>query len=77
MSEHRCVFFADADEIATDIPVSLDGSWKSRRMDSRHGFVTAVSADTGEVLDRHYMCSRCPVCLSWADKEGTEEYMEW
>ena len=46
MSQHQCVFFSDADETATDIPVSLDGSWELRRMDSRFGFVTAGSVDT-------------------------------
>ena len=45
-------------ETVVDIPVSLDGSWKSRHM-SQHGMVAAISADTGEVVDCYYACSVC------------------
>ena len=73
----RATFFSDPDSSPADIPVSLDGSWKSRRMDSRHGVVASVSADTGEVLDRHYLCSRCAACAMWSGREDTDEYMDW
>ncbi len=37
-----------------DVPTSMDGSWK-HKIQSNHGLVAAISADTGMVLDRHYM----------------------
>lgn len=39
-------------DILVDIPVSVDGSWLTRGKQSRHGFVTVISVDTGDVLDR-------------------------
>ena len=65
------------DNTIIDVPVTIDGSWKSRRMDSKHGFVTAISVETGKVLDRVYRTSRCHGCAWWKGKEGTPEHAEW
>ena len=60
-----------------DIPASLDGSWESSHMDSRHGFLALGFADTGVVLDWHYLRCRCPACAMWSGREDTNEYMDW
>lgn len=60
-----------------EVPVSMDGTWKSRNQ-SRHGFVAAVSVETGQVIDSHYMCSTCPSCKLWEGKDkDSVEYLEW
>ena len=56
--------------------VTIDGTWLNRGTSSRHGFVSVISVDTGEVLDFHYMCSVCPECETWEDKTS-QEYLEW
>ena len=56
--------------------VTIDGSWLNRGVSSRHGFVSVISVDTGEVLDYHYMCSVCPDCETWDDKTSPE-YLQW
>ena len=56
--------------------VTIDGSWLNRGVSSRHGFVSVISVDTGEVLDYHYMCSVCQACEAWDDK-SSPEYLEW
>lgn len=63
-------------ESVVDCGVTIDGSWLNRGLSSRHGFVTVISIDTGEVLDVHYMCSVCPECSKWEDKTSPE-YLEW
>ena len=55
--------------------VTVDGTWLNRGVSSRHGFVSVISVDTGEVLDYHYMCSVCPDCETWEDKTS-QEYLE-
>ncbi|XP_013404174.1 uncharacterized protein LOC106169300 [Lingula anatina] len=44
-----------------DCGVTIDGSWQTRNL-SKHGFVAAISVDTGEILDVHYMCTTCRTC---------------
>jgi hypothetical protein len=42
-------------DVPVDTGVTVDGAWQTRGMSSSHGFVTCISAETGKVLDRHYM----------------------
>jgi hypothetical protein len=61
-----------------DIPVTVDGSWQSRGMQSNFGIVSAISAETGEVLDAHLMTNHCQKCRQMSHLEkDSEEYMEF
>ena len=67
----------EVDDITIDVAASFDGSWKSRGFHSRHGFVSAISADTGEVLDCVYKTSLCRECAKWTGKKDTPEYLDF
>ena len=66
----------EQNEEVIECGVTVDGTWLNRGTSSRHGFVSVISVDTGEVLDYHYMCSVCPECETWEDKTS-QEYLEW
>ena len=54
----------------SNIAVSLDGSWQKRGHKSLNGVVTAISMDTGKVIDVHCMSRYCQVCtVQRSDKE--------
>lgn len=61
-----------------DTPVSVDGAWQSRGMTSNLGFVSTISAQTGEILDIHLMNNHCQKCqsMSHLDKYSAE-YQEF
>ncbi|XP_013398023.2 uncharacterized protein LOC106164605 [Lingula anatina] len=59
----------DINEVV-DCGITIDGSWQTRS-NSKHGFVAAISVDTGEVLDVHYMCTTCRTCDSFNSKPHT------
>lgn len=42
--------------------VSVDGTWQRRGYTSLNGCVSAISVDTGKVIDIEIMSSYCPVC---------------
>ena len=46
----------------TDVGVSIDGTWQKRGFSSHNGVVTAISIDTGKVLDCEIMCQCCKGC---------------
>ena len=46
----------------TDVGVSIDGTWQKRGFSSHNGVVTAISIDTGKVLDCEIMCRCCKGC---------------
>ena len=46
----------------TDVGVSIDGTWQKRGFSSHNGVVTAISIDTGKVLDSEIMCRCCKGC---------------
>ncbi len=52
-----------------DVPTSMDGSWK-HKIQSNHGLVAAISADTGLVLDRHYMTKGKGTFIHFEPKSG-------
>lgn len=60
-----------------DCSVSVDGSWMTRGFHSRHAFVSVISMDTGECLDRVYMCSTCTKCRQWKDKSTSGDYLQF
>lgn len=49
------------DEIAK-CGVSVDGTWQRRGYTSLNGCVSAISVDTGKVIDIEIMSSYCPTC---------------
>ena len=42
--------------------VSCDGTWQKLGFSSRNGCVTAISIDTGKVLDVDAFCQACKQC---------------
>lgn len=54
--------------------VSLDGSWQRRGYTSLNGCVTAISVDTGKVVDIEVMSAYCIVCRKLTKiKKGIEK----
>ena len=45
-----------------DAGVSCDGSWQRRGFSSLNGVVTAISIDTGKILDTKPSSRTCKVC---------------
>ena len=46
----------------TDVSVSCDGSWQKRGFTSMNGFVSAISIDTGKIVDVEPMSRYCRKC---------------
>ena len=67
----------DLDDLTINCAASFDGSWKSRGFHSRHGFVSAISADTGEVLDCVYLTSLCKQCAKWTARKDSPEHLDF
>ncbi|GFV03464.1 uncharacterized protein TNCV_5060051 [Trichonephila clavipes] len=42
-----------------NVPVAIDGTWKKRGHTSHNGVVTAVSVDTGKVVDAEILSRKC------------------
>ena len=51
-----------SDDQIVDTGVSVDGSWQKRGYASRNGVVTAMSIETGKVLDCEPMTTICNAC---------------
>lgn len=68
-SEELRVESQEIDE-ALDVAVTVDGTWMKRGHSSLHGVVTAISADTGKVLDMEVESKFCHIC---AHQEHTGE----
>ena len=65
-----------------DCAASFDGSWNSRGWSARDGVVTAISDDTGKVLDVIFMTKSCPHCKQMDDKRARGEltrleFLDW
>ena len=50
------------DDALTDVAISADGSWQRRGFSSLNGFVSAISMDSGKVLDIQPMSRFCKSC---------------
>ena len=73
-----CENISDSNKDITDSGVSIDGAWQTRGMSAHHGFVTAISIESKQVVDRHYMTNHCNQCSKWERKsKDTAEYMEY
>ncbi|GFU26992.1 uncharacterized protein TNCV_1151571 [Trichonephila clavipes] len=42
-----------------NVPVAIDGTWQKRGHTSLNGVVTAVSVDTGKVIDAEILSRKC------------------
>ena len=61
-----------------DCGVSFDGTWQKRGFSSRNGCVTAISIDTGKVLDVEALSQACKQCeLHEHLDKNSEEYRRW
>ena len=61
-----------------DVAVTFDGSWKNRGLKSHHCFVSAISVDTGRVIDYVYLTNLCKIDndKDALDKSGID-YLEF
>lgn len=74
LAAHRVRGLHDSGECG----VSVDGSWHRRGYSSLNGVVTALSIDTGEVLDVEVMTKHCAGCKKWSRKDKSSiEYANW
>ena len=51
------------DVAITNVPVSVDGTWQKRGFSSLNGVVTAISVDSGKILDTEIMSRKCKGCV--------------
>ena len=54
--------FPSASIQTIDVGVSVDGTWQRRGFSSNNGVVTAISIDTGKVVDVEIMSKICKGC---------------
>ena len=52
----------DAAELRGDIGVSVDGTWQKKGSTSTNGVITAISVDSGKVLDVSILSKSCNGC---------------
>ncbi|GFU92480.1 uncharacterized protein TNCV_4794091 [Trichonephila clavipes] len=45
--------------VTQNVPVAIDGTWQKRGHTSLNGVVTAVSVDTGKVIDAEILSRKC------------------
>jgi len=68
--QNACAKLRDGkSEDIVDVGVSIDGAGQTRGMSAHHGFVTAISIESGQVLDRHLMTNKCVKCDQWQEKD--------
>jgi len=49
----------ELDSSTIEIQASFDGTYKNRGLSSKHCIVTAISTETGDVLDTEYITNLC------------------
>ena len=52
------------DNETADVAVSVDGTWQKKGFNSTLGVITAISVDTGKVLDVSIMSKSCKGCTN-------------
>ena len=67
------------DEGILDVGVSCDGTWQRRGYSSLNGSFTAISLDSGKVLDTKVMSRYCKSCKNKEPlrKENIENFNKW
>lgn len=53
--------------------VSVDGSWQKRGYSSLNGYVSAISIETGKVLDIETLSQFCRICQRFKNAKGSHE----
>ena len=66
-----------AENDVADCGVSCDGTWQRRGFSSLNGCVTAISIDTGKVVDAEVLTKFCKQCKRHEDDEDTPENIAW
>lgn len=69
----------DSADDVTDVGISADGSWQRRGYSSLNGTYTAISLETGKVLDCEIMSRYCKKCKQHEKlkKSKPEMYEKW
>ena len=67
----------DAD--TADVGVSVDGTWQKKGFTSTNGVITAISVDTGKVLDTCILSKSCKGCTQMKNVQKTNptRYNKW
>lgn len=67
------------DNETADASVSVDGTWQRKGFTSTNGVITAISVDTGKVLDVSILSKSCKGCTSMQsiEKSDPERYAGW
>ena len=70
---------ADNSDGIYDASVSCDGTWQRRGHSSHNGVMTAISVDTGKILDIEAMSRICKECNAneHLKKNNPKQYEEW
>ena len=68
---------ATEDDIA-DVAVSCDGTWARRGFQSLYGIVSAISVQTGKVVDIEMKSKVCYKCRAKSNLDvNSQEYIDW
>ena len=63
----------------TNVPVFVDDTCRKRGFPSLNGVVTAISVESGKILDSEIMSRKCKGCVIIQDLETTDStrYEDW
>ena len=63
----------------TNVPVFVHGTCRKRGFPSLNGVVTAISVESGKILDSEIMSRKCTGCVIMQDLETTDStrYEDW
>lgn len=64
-------------ENATDMAVSIDGTWHKRGFSSLFGVCSLIGVLSTKIVDVNIKSSYCKACEVWERKKNTAEYQEW
>ena len=66
-------------EAITNAPVFVDATCRKRGFPSLNGVVTAISVESGKILDSEIMSRKCKGCVIMQDLETTDStrYEDW
>ena len=67
------------DAISADVAVSVDGTWQRKGFPSMNGVVTAISIDSGKVLDTAILSKNCKGCTNMQSVKSVDpnRYERW
>ena len=77
VKEVRVINKAEEDEIA-DVAASWNGTWARRGFQSLYGMVSAISVQTGKVVDIEMKSKVCYKCRAKSNLDvNSQEYIDW